>query len=105
MQVALGIGHLHSKQIIYRDLKPENILVGEDGYVFVSDFGISKMVDTEAGEVTYSKIGSDIYMAPEILRAVKEKRGYNSAVDWWAFGTLIYEMIVGRPPFYDANTH
>ena len=44
--VAIGLGHLHSKKIIYRDLKPENILMDEDGYVCLTDFGLAKILDT-----------------------------------------------------------
>ena len=43
-QVALAIGHLHKKHIIYRDLKPENILMDEDGYICLTDFGLAKIL-------------------------------------------------------------
>lgn len=43
--VALGLGHLHSKKIIYRDLKPENILMDEDGYICLTDFGLAKILE------------------------------------------------------------
>merc|ERR1712110_746405 len=105
MQVALGLGHLHTKNIIYRDLKPENVLVGEDGYLLVCDFGISKLIDADKGEVTYSRCGTVEYMAPEMLKAKKGRHGYDFRVDWWALGTLMYELMIGIPPFYHHNQH
>lgn len=47
-QVALAIGHLHAKKIIYRDLKPENILMDEDGYICLTDFGLAKILQDNA---------------------------------------------------------
>ena len=105
MQVALGLGYLHSKNVIYRDLKPENVLVGEDGYVLICDFGISKMIDPAERELAYDFIGTPEYMAPEILNSKAGKRGYDFAVDWWALGTLMYELLIGIPPFYHHNQH
>ena len=105
IQVALGLGHLHAKNIIYRDLKPENVLVNEDGYLFICDFGISKMINHDAGEIAYTQTGTTEYMAPEILNAKLNKRGYDFAVDWWALGCLVYELMVGIPPFYHQNQH
>jgi serum/glucocorticoid-regulated kinase 2 len=99
LQVALGLGHLHSKEIVYRDLKPENVLIGEDGYLLVCDFGIAKLISGD--EVAHTRIGTTEYMAPEILKG----RAYGLTVDWWALGTLLYELLIGIPPFYHHNHH
>ena len=99
LTVALALGHLHSKKIIYRDLKPENILMGEDGYICLTDFGLAKII--EENEVTNSFCGTPEYLAPEILN----ESGHSFAVDWWALGILTYEMIVGFPPFYTGSSN
>lgn len=100
---------------MYRDLKLENILLNEDGYISLVDFGISKKLNEEEDSLpmrmsqpiqarardkrTYSVRGTPEYMAPEMLR----KEGHSFTVDWWALGTLIYEMLMGQPPFYEEN--
>lgn len=98
-QVALALGHLHSKKILYRDLKPENVLVGDDGYLLVADFGLAKFI--REGEMANSFCGTAEYLAPEMLIG----NGHDTTVDWWALGILIYEMIVGIPPFFHRNKH
>ena len=76
------------------------------GYLLVCDFGISKLVDSDVGEVTYTKTGTYEYMAPEILQAKKKQGlGYDQRVDWWALGTLMYELLIGIPPFFHKNSH
>ena len=76
------------------------------GYLLVCDFGISKLVDSNVGEVTYTKTGTYEYMAPEILQAKKKQGlGYDQRVDWWALGTLMYELLIGIPPFFHNNSH
>ena len=97
IQVAMALGHLHTKNIIYRDLKPENILMDEDGYVCLTDFGLAKVLEGNAQ--AYSFCGTPDYLAPEIL----VERGHSFPVDWWALGILTYEMIVGFPPFYTGT--
>lgn len=94
LQLALAIGHLHSKKIVYRDLKPENVLVGEDGYMYLIDFGISKKLASE--EVTRSFCGTPEYLAPEMLK----RAGHSYTLDWWTLGVLTYELMVGFPPFF-----
>jgi len=95
--VAIALGHLHKKKIIYRDLKPENILLEEDGYISLTDFGLAKVL--EQNEQAYSFCGTPEYLAPEILK----ESGHSFPVDWWALGILTYEMIVGFPPFYTGS--
>lgn len=94
-QLVLVIGHLHEHDIIYRDLKPENVLIAQDGYVKVADFGLSK-AEIKGDKDAKSFCGTPEYLAPEILK----KKGYGKAVDWWMLGSMIYEMLVGLPPFY-----
>lgn len=94
----MAIEHLHAKGIAYRDLKPENILIDQAGYVRLTDFGLSK-ADMTPTKRTYSVCGTPEYLAPEVLFKV----GHGMAVDWWAVGSLIFEMLTGFPPFYSPN--
>lgn len=96
-QLALGLGHLHSKNFVYRDLKLENILMDEDGNVYVSDFGMAKQL--KRGEKTYTFCGTPEYLSPEVLL----EKGCNLSTDWWSLGVLCYEMMYGWPPFYNEN--
>ncbi|ORZ12206.1 kinase-like domain-containing protein [Absidia repens] len=94
-EVLLAIEYLHHLDIAYRDIKPENILLDAQGHVKLADFGFSKKVT----DLTWTVCGTPDYLAPEIIRA----QGYTKAVDWWSFGVLIYEMVIGVAPFRAAN--
>lgn len=69
----------------------------DDGYLCLADFGLSKIVQSD--EVAMSFVGTAEYLSPEMIK----ESGHDKGVDWWALGILIYEMIVGIPPFYHKN--
>lgn len=91
-----SLSHLHHRHISYRDLKPENILIDGLGYCVLVDLGFAKIVMDK----TYTLCGTPEYLAPEIILS----KGHDKGVDYWAFGVLIYEMLVGRSPFYSYGT-
>jgi len=91
-----SLSHLHHRHITYRDLKPENILIDALGYCVLVDLGFAKIVMDK----TYTLCGTPEYLAPEIILS----KGHDKGVDYWAFGVLIYEMLVGRSPFYSYGT-
>jgi classical protein kinase C len=93
-EVLLALEYFHANGIIYRDLKLDNILLTLDGHVKVADYGLCKE-DMWHGSTTSTFCGTPEFMAPEILL---EQR-YGRAVDWWAFGVLMYEMLLGQSPF------
>lgn len=97
-QVASAFAHIHSKNIIHRDLKPENILLMANGYSKLTDFGLAKVLTSR--QRTFTFCGTPEYITPEVLL----DKGYSQPVDWWSLGVLIYEMIVGQPPFCDEDT-
>ncbi|KAN0139904.1 hypothetical protein V8E53_002566 [Lactarius tabidus] len=93
-EVLLALEYFHANGIIYRDLKLDNILLTLDGHVKVADYGLCKE-EMWHGSTTGTFCGTPEFMAPEILL---EQR-YGRAVDWWAFGVLTYEMLLGQSPF------
>lgn len=94
-QIVMAVQCLHAEGVVYRDLKPENLLLDDEGYLKITDFGFAKYVEDR----TWTLCGTPEYLAPEIIQS----KGHGRAVDWWALGIIIYEMLAGYPPFYDEN--
>ncbi|KAG6830013.1 hypothetical protein H0H92_002541 [Tricholoma furcatifolium] len=111
-EVLLALEYFHANGIIYRDLKLDNILLTLDGHVKVADYGLCKE-EMWYGNTTSTFCGTPEFMAPEVSRVfswvllciltffpeILLEQRYGRAVDWWAFGVLTYEMLLGQSPF------
>jgi serine/threonine protein kinase len=97
-EILLALEYLHKNKIIFRDLKPDNVIFDSDGHALLTDFGLSK-TGMGATDKSTSFCGSVAYLAPEMLR----KQGHTKSIDWYLLGVLIYEMLVGVPPYFNTE--
>jgi serine/threonine kinase 38 len=129
-ETILAIESVHKLGYIHRDLKPDNVLLDKDGHVKLSDFGLCKHVEIKASsqqqqpppegsshsanfaslksvldkrlgykrnrQLAFSTVGTPDYIAPEVFG----QKGYDESVDWWSIGVILFEMMVGYPPFF-----
>ncbi|KAG1689972.1 hypothetical protein DVH05_028368 [Phytophthora capsici] len=99
-ELAKGMQCLWQRNLIHRDLKPQNLLLVEDSptsVLKIADFGFARHLATASMAETLC--GSPLYMAPEILKFQK----YDAKADLWSVGTILFEMLAGRPPYGGAN--
>jgi serine/threonine protein kinase len=103
--IAAGMAYLHSRKphpVIYRDLKPENVLLDENLEPLICDFGLSKLIDAKEQCARTMGLGTPLYMAPEMHGLDEHNRfveEYGTAVDVYAYGMLLYELVTSKQPF------
>ncbi|KAF9587037.1 hypothetical protein IFM89_039723 [Coptis chinensis] len=126
-EIVLALEYLHSLRVVHRDLKPDNLLIAHDGHLKLTDFGLSKvglinstddlsgpavsvttLLEKDEPQLSASEhlnqrerrqkgsaVGTPDYLAPEILLGT----GHGTTADWWSVGVILFELIVGIPPF------
>lgn len=101
-RIARAVHFAHQRGVLHRDLKPANILVDQAGEVYVTDFGVAKLMNAESHATATGQIlGTPAYMAPE--QAMGAQRSITTAADIYSLGAILYQSLAGQPPFGAAT--
>ena len=92
----IGLNYIHENKIIHKDIKPENLVYDSNGYIHITDFGISKIYHPENGK---ENSGTPGYMAPEVLF----NKDHDYSVDYFSLGVILYELLMGKRPYHGHN--
>lgn len=112
-ETVLALEYLHSYGICHRDLKPDNLLITATGHIKLTDFGLSKIglmslttnmyegsIDKDCKQFKDMQVqGTPEYIAPEVIL----RQEYGQPVDWWSMGIILYEFLVGCPPYFGST--
>jgi hypothetical protein len=99
--VADALDYAHQRGMIHRDVKPSNILLTDEGGIFLTDFGLVRLLGQADLTQTGGVVGTPAYMAPEQIMG--QSQDIDHRVDIYALGCVVYEMITGGPPFDQAD--
>ena len=103
-KVARTVRYAHEHGILHRDIKPGNILLDIQGEPHLTDFGLARLVESESTVTrTLEVLGTPSYMAPE--QAAGNNAGLTSATDVYGLGAVLYQLLVGHPPFEGGTTY
>lgn len=97
-QIADGLEHLHANNLVHRDLTPRNIMLGRDGRLVILDFGLA-LRGSGTSMMRNLRVGTPKYMAPEQVSSEPS----TPAADWYAVGSILYEMLTGIAPFVGSS--
>ncbi|GFV21069.1 putative protein kinase C delta type homolog, partial [Trichonephila clavipes] len=95
-EIVSALKFLHKRGIIHRDIKLNNVLLDKEGHIRLVDFGMCQCRVYNEETMPSNSRGAPSYIAPEIILG----QFYNQSVDWWSFGVILFEMLVGKSPFF-----